>query len=136
MEQHGASKKIVDTSVTLDTGDILSLGFTKVANETAAIITEVTKFHLKELAEIHTENINECSSKHEITEDYILSFLHKLAFTMSDRASNEKLAKNKLTSWRDDVLKCDNEQEKKTVKHFHCMPHVLLSFHHYLCEDI
>lgn len=53
-------KKIVDTAVTLDTGEILSLGFTKVSRETAQVITDVTKNHFNKLAQIHSE-INDVS---------------------------------------------------------------------------
>ena len=36
-------QKILDTSVALDSGDIISLGFDRVAHETAAVINSVTK---------------------------------------------------------------------------------------------
>ena len=39
-------QKILDTSVTLDTGDVISLGFSRVAHETAVTINNITKQHL------------------------------------------------------------------------------------------
>jgi len=35
-------QKILDTAIALDSGDIISLGFNRVAHETAAAITDVT----------------------------------------------------------------------------------------------
>ena len=40
--------------MTLNSGDIISLGFNRVAHETAATINDVTKKHLLELADMHT----------------------------------------------------------------------------------
>ncbi|CAC5358700.1 unnamed protein product [Mytilus coruscus] len=42
--------KIVDTTITLDSGNVMSLGFNRIAHETAATITKVTQGHLSELA--------------------------------------------------------------------------------------
>ncbi|XP_052282199.1 uncharacterized protein LOC127879423 [Dreissena polymorpha] len=120
-------QKIVDTSITLDNGEIASLGFTRIANETAQTIQNVTKEQLSELGSLNGNS----------SEDFIVSSLAKLAFTMSDRASNEKLADKLLNKWRDDLLKnCSSETEVKSVKNFHCMAHVLLGFHRYVCTDI
>ena len=93
-------QKILDTSVTLDTGDVISLGFSRVAHETAATINNVTKQHMSELAD--TQGNLETSPAG--SEDYIKRTLSNLAFTMSDRDSNEKLADKLLTEWRDSVL--------------------------------
>ena len=112
-------EKIVDTSVTIDTGDVMSLGFTRVAHETAKTINSVTKNNICELAQLNEicTNVNNGNS----VEEFIRNTLNKLAFSMSDRASNEKLADKLLDEWRDEVLaNCENE-DKTTVKHFHCM---------------
>jgi len=42
-------EKILDTSVSIDSGDNISLGFTRVAHETAQTIQYVTENHLSEL---------------------------------------------------------------------------------------
>ncbi|KAH3790375.1 hypothetical protein DPMN_168574 [Dreissena polymorpha] len=71
------------------------------------------------------------------SDNFIVNSLSKLAFTMSDRASNEKLADKLLSQWRDDIIKhCDNELQIQSVKNFHCMAHVLLGFHNYICADM
>ena len=43
-----------------------------------------------------------------------------LAFTISDRASNEKLANKLLNDWHDQML-VEFEGDKKVVYNFHCM---------------
>jgi hypothetical protein len=43
--------------------------------------------------------------KEEKTQEYIIESLEKLAYTRSDRASNEKLANTLLNEWPYDVLK-------------------------------
>ncbi len=70
----------MDTSVTLDSGDVVFVGFTRVAQETADIIQSVTQKHFNELASLQKNP------------DYLAETLSKLSFTMSDRASNEKKA--------------------------------------------
>ena len=148
-------KKIVDTSVTLDSGGIISLGFTYVAHETAKVINEVTKNHLTELADLHEkcklpenhqltpkrhpmneENETVTTPKRSISNDFIVTSLNKLAYTMSDRASNEKLADKLLDNWRNEILENCNDEQTKSVQHFHCMAHVLLGFHKYVCTDL
>ncbi|KAL3848471.1 hypothetical protein ACJMK2_019325 [Sinanodonta woodiana] len=100
-------QKIIDTAVTLDNGEIASLGFTHVSRETAKIITDVTKNHLIEIADIRSNSFR----KHH-NEDFIVNSLAKLAFKMSDRASNEKLADKLLNKWRDEMLKsCENDRQ-------------------------
>ena len=127
-------QKILDTSVTLDSGDIISLGFNRVAHETAATITDVTKNHLRELGDMHSTSSNvENFEQHK--EEFVARSLQKLAFTMSDRASNEKLANKLLNDWREEVLQ-RFEGDIQTVHSFHCMAHVLLGFHNYLVPDI
>ncbi|XP_045198613.2 uncharacterized protein LOC123552927 [Mercenaria mercenaria] len=124
-------QKILDTSVTLSSGGIMSLGFNRVAHETAVAINEVTKSHLHELADLHSSVDHDGTS----AESYIVNSLEKLAFTMSDRASNEKKADRLLDEWRDQVLQQNIENPSK-VHHFHCMAHVLLGFHNYICADL
>ena len=85
--------KIVDTSITLNSGDVMSLGFNTVAHETARSITQVIKSHLSELADLNISlKDNSENMKEEKTQEYIIESLEKLAYTVSDRASNEKLA--------------------------------------------
>ena len=48
-------KKILDTSVTLDSGDVMSLGFTRVAHETAKTIHHVTVRHLEQLSDLQSD---------------------------------------------------------------------------------
>ncbi|XP_045190091.2 uncharacterized protein LOC123547228 [Mercenaria mercenaria] len=124
-------QKILDTSVTLASGDILSLGFTRVAHETAETINNMTKDHVTELA-----TLNQCLSTDESVEHFVKESLGKLAFTMSDRASNEKKADRLLDEWRDEVLSNCGETQQDKVLHFHCMAHVLLGFHRYICKDL
>jgi len=131
-------KKILDTSITLDNGEIVSLGFKRVVSETAEKINLVTKTHLTELAKCRSDSTpkSEKSSENEST-DFIRESLEKLAFTMSDRAANEKCADKFLNEWRDQELEtCSNEGTKTTVLQFHCMAHVLLGFHRYVCDDL
>lgn len=118
MEQR-EENKILDTSVTLNSGDIISLGFNRVAHETAATINDVTKKHFLELADMHTLS-SEAPNPEVHKEEYVARSLQKLAFTMSDRASNEKLATKLLNDWRDETLQ-NFEGDVKTVHSFHCM---------------
>ena len=126
--------KIVDTSITLNSGDVMSLGFNTVAHETARSITQVTKSHLSELADLNVSLKDDSENmKEEKTQEYIIESLEKLAYTMSDRASNEKLANTLLNEWPDDVLKnSENDAAKQAVHSFHCMAHVLLGFYSYV----
>ena len=120
-------QKIVDTSITLDSGDVISLGFNRVYKENAISINNVTKSHLKELGKLHANMVKE-ETEDEAT--FVARSLEKLSYTMSDRASNEKLANKLLEEWRDDVLK-DFKGDKGIVHHFYCMAHVILGFHSY-----
>ena len=92
--------KIIDTSITLDTGEVMSLGFTKVARETAEVINNVTKKHMTELAHTVVVSKNKVEKENDINH-FIAESLLKLSFTMSDRANNEKLADTLLSEWRD-----------------------------------
>jgi hypothetical protein len=49
-------KKIIDTSITIASNDIYSLGFNTVAHETAEAITNATKTHVTELADIYSNS--------------------------------------------------------------------------------
>ena len=127
-------QKILDTAVTLDSGDIISLGFNRVTHETATTINDVTKRHLHELADLHSVSASSDNvAQHK--EEYVAMSLQKLAFTMSDRASNEKLANKLLNDWREETLQ-NFDGDIKSVHSFHCMAHVLLGFHNYLVPDM
>ena len=78
-------QKIVDTSITLATGEILSLGFDRVAHETADTINTVTKKHVQELADLNS-TVNQVKESEQQTdpEIFLKRSLEKLAFTMSD----------------------------------------------------
>ena len=108
----------------------MSLGFKRVAHETAVTIHDVTKSHLHELAELHSNM--KC---HDTPEIYITTSLGKLAFSMSDRAGNEKKANQPLDEWRDDALQQFSDPPSK-VHHFYCMAYILLGVHNYICSDL
>lgn len=131
-------QKIVDTSVTLDNGEVTSLGFTNICRETAQTIHEVTKTHLTELAQMHRDTTcGENSMEQNSDSDFLQDALAKLSYTMSDRASNEKLADRLLSDWRTEVLNdCSEQANIHAVENFHCMAHVLLGFHKYTCDNI
>jgi hypothetical protein len=114
--------KLLDTSFTLSSGDVMSCGFTRVANETADTITQVTKDAVLELASIHAEGDEET---------FVRDILLKLTFTMTDRAANEKKSNRQIASWRDDVV-----GDGSTVHQFNCMAHALLGFHSYSKKPI
>ena len=86
-------QKILDTSVTLESGDVMSLGFTRVSKETAVEIHNVTTEHLKELATLYEDSNSD-------QKDYVKETLKKLAFTMSDRAANENITTQSVASPR------------------------------------
>ena len=121
-------QKILDTSVTLATRDVISLGFSRVSHETALTINDITIQHVSELADVHRQLVSDQDTGTPTSNDeYLRNSLSKLAFTMNDQASNEKLADKLLEEWRDSVLlSCEDEEEKK-VHHFHCMASVRLS---------
>lgn len=56
-------EKILDTSITLSTGEVMSLGFTKVARETAEVINNVTKNQMTELAETVADADENCTKE-------------------------------------------------------------------------
>ena len=74
-------QKLLNTTVTLDSGKTVSLGFRLVANETSETISNITKCHIEELAKAAVE---------DDPESFIQPVLQKLSFYMSDRAANEK----------------------------------------------
>ena len=117
-------KKLIDTSVTLSSGDIMSVGFRRVARETGVTICKMTQDSVRELAAIHTERDSDRTE-----EDFIRESLMKLSFVMSDRAANEKTADELLENWRNEVL--EGSEEVGQLHRFHCMAHVLLGFHSY-----
>lgn len=105
------------------------------SRETAETLTALAKDNIKKIAQINCGK-NENSSA-AVMEENILSSLSKLSFTMTDRASNEKLANKMLIQWRDEMLEnCSADTERKSVKNFYCMAHVLLGFHKYVCDDL
>ena len=124
--------KLLDTSITLSSGEVMSLGFTRVSRETAVEINNTTKEHLNELANIQV-NLHEEGN----AQDYIRESFEKMAFTMSDRAATEKKANEDLSNWRDDLLhQCDRDNDRNEVLHFYCMAHVLLGFHSYTSKEM
>ena len=68
-------------------------------------------------------------------EEFLAMSLQKLSFTMSDRASNEKLANKILNDWREEILQ-NFDGDVETVHTFYCMAHVLLGFHNYIVPDM
>jgi hypothetical protein len=88
-------QKILDTctTITLSSGEVMSLGFTRVSHETAAAVNNTTKEHFSELASIQND-VN------TVQQNFIRSSLEKLGYCMSDRAANEK-ANQLLASWID-----------------------------------
>ena len=124
--------KLLDTSITLSSGEAMSLGFTRVSRETAVEINNTTKEHLNELANIQV-NLHEEGN----AQDYIRESFEKMAFTMSDWAATEKKANEDLSNWRDDLLhQCDRDNDRNEVLHFYCMAHVLLGFHSYTSKEM
>ena len=104
----------------------MSLGFTRVHKETAVAINDTTKEHIAELAELHAEK--ESDQNDEARSE------KKLAFTMSDRAANEKTSNRFLTQWRNKLLQqCDDRSE---ILPFYCMAHVLLGFYSYTVKEL
>ena len=74
----------------------MSLDFNRVAHETASAIIHFTQSHIHELADLYSIVASE-----ETLANYITTSLEQLAFTMSDRANNEKIADKLLDKWRD-----------------------------------
>ena len=118
--------KIMTSTITLDTGEDLHLGFQLVARETGASIAERIKDQLKELQDVcHKESDGEGNS----TNTFLTEIMKKLSYFMSDRAANEGKADDILREWRDSVLaETGNAEEKTTVHSLHCLAHVLLGF--------
>ena len=73
------TQKLLDTSVTLSEGQIISLGFSRVAHENAVAINEVTKEHLVELSRMQTVKDQTKEEQPEHDQDYICRTLQKLA---------------------------------------------------------
>ncbi|KAH3693142.1 hypothetical protein DPMN_192543 [Dreissena polymorpha] len=108
---------------------LTSLGFDRIFKENAVTIQAVTENHLSELGELHQTLIG-----NEQTE-FVARYLEKLAFTMSDWASNEKLANKLLEEWLDEILN-SFEGYKRIIHNFYCMAHVLLGFHLYVIPGV
>ena len=117
-------EKLLDTTVTLSSGKVYSLGFSKVAHETGEKIAEVTRDAISEVSDIYCEG-NDAHIK-----SYTVDLLLKLRYFMSDRAANEKKSNQVLAEWRDDMLKTvKSSEEIEKVHSFYCSAHVLLGFH-------
>ena len=118
-------KKILDTTVTIGTGETMSLGFREVASETGNTIAEVAQDHLKELAFVSGEG-----------SDFLEKVVTTLSVYMSDRASNEKKSNRVLDEWRQEVLQDTPKDKVPEVHKFYCMAHVLLGFHKNVVDGI
>ena len=116
--------KKLETSLTLDSDEILPLGFRRLAKEDGQSVADNTKLELSEV----------CTT----TQDYDLfkvEALSKLSFLMSDRAATETKANKMLNTWVQEEFKKTNAPA--TVVHtLYCMAHVLLGFHRYSTEDL
>ena len=131
-------RKLLDTSVTISSGENFSLGFSCVARETGDAISTTTQRKLTELANTNqapTKAVDVCNTTNEDVEDYMYEVLEKLAYYMSDRDANEKKSNKILNEWRDEVLSSANASQSHSqkvhfaVENFHCTAHVLLGFH-------
>lgn len=111
-------KKIVTSSVTLDDGTELPLGYHFVAKETGETVAEVIKDNL--------QDINEATAAESNTDSFFSSMIEKLSYFMSDRAANEKKADVLLREWRKEMLTKAGLKNVTYVHSFHCMAHVLL----------
>jgi len=111
--------KILDSTISLDSGETLPMGFSKVAHETSAELTNHIKLKLAELEMAKKE--------HNVTQ----KMLHKLSYLMSDRAANEKKAKTLITEWRDETLNTETDTDNGIVHQIYCMAHCLLGFKSY-----
>ena len=118
--------KILDTSLTLDSGDVLPLGYKRTARETAQAITDNTTAELLELEEIHN---------HAYDGDIFMPvLLEKISYIMTDRAANEKKSNEQITQWVQEELEARGLP--LTVIHsMNCMVHVLLGFHREAVEE-
>lgn len=118
-------EQILDTGITLGSGKMLSLGFTKIASEDSDTIVRVLKDKMQELSDAHSHGS-------ESKDNFLKDVMTKLSFLMSDRASNEKASNRKLCEWRDTLLEsATSESHDQIVHHFFCMAHCLLGFHTY-----
>ena len=131
-------RKLLDTSITISSGENFSLGFSCVARETGDAISTTTQRKLTELANTNqapTKAVDVCNTTNEDVEDYMYEVLEKLSYYMSDRAANEKKSNKILNEWRDEVLSSANASQSHSqkvhfaVENFHCTAHVLLGFH-------
>jgi len=122
--------KILETSVTLDSGQQLPLGFHRTAREDADTITHSVKTGLEELSVILSHSTSDST-----VDELRVSALAKLSFFMTDRAANEKKSNRQLTEWvNDEMMKA--ELPLKPVFSIHCMAHVLLAFHKYGLDSL
>ncbi|XP_059142471.1 uncharacterized protein LOC131930113 [Physella acuta] len=78
-------KKILETSVLLNTGKVFSLGFTTVAIETGQAIANDVSAKIEEVAYLNGNK-----------EDELVDILLKMSYFMNDRAANEKSQMNVL----------------------------------------
>ncbi|GFS06836.1 hypothetical protein ElyMa_002974600 [Elysia marginata] len=113
-------RKILDTSLTTDSGLGYFLGWSAVASETGEAIAQETKKKLDEVSE----------SAAETKDGVTVEILNKLEFYMNDRAASERKSNGLLDEWRDDMLKEYGEGAPQ-VQHLYCAAYVLLGFHSY-----
>ncbi|KAK2168873.1 hypothetical protein LSH36_13g00014 [Paralvinella palmiformis] len=78
-------------------GDVLPLGFRRVAKEDATSITNNTKLELQEICDIHKEV--QVEGQTVVDKDFMLVLVDKLSFVMSDRAANEKKSFHQINKW-------------------------------------
>jgi len=127
LNKDGTSRKknkMVNVSLTLGEGETLSLGFKRVARETAQAIADNLKEELSELASVHQWGKDTSDS-----DASLVTFLRTLTFMMSDRAANEKLSNQIILEWVDECLdKTSNDRNKLVIHLFYCSAHVLLGF--------
>lgn len=116
--------KILDTSISTDTGDSFCLGWGSVASETGQAIADETKGKLEELVDASSEG----GSMKDV--------LQKLDYLMNDRAANEKKSSHLIEEWRAEVLKSHGEDNIGKVQHLFCAAHVLLGFHTYALDSV
>ena len=124
-------KKILTSTMTLNTGQQLPLGFCHVARETSDTISSTFRKDLEEI-----EQVRNMDENHKRDKGFLQEALEKLTYFMSDRAANEQKANELLNSWRQQMLQdSDNEVDTNTVHSFYCMAHTLLGFQYYILQE-
>ncbi|XP_070174277.1 uncharacterized protein [Littorina saxatilis] len=122
-------KKIITSSITLDSGEELPLGYNFVAKETGETIADYVKGRLNEIEMSGSSSgPAEEGEAEEVDSNFFTRMLQKLSYFMSDRAANEGKADNLLRDWREKMLEDAGEKETSYVHSFHCMAHALLGF--------